>query len=168
MDNTLYTVALSQNWENSTNQGWEFYPKLQNKGMDVCGSYSILGSTSLRYRDLNMTKTWTNLPAHQGISLQFYFFQIDDYDGITNSNNLYTVYFKINGQQIPYTVSSLGYNVCGNSSYDSIHKLVLNDPTHSSQTLTFGVHGNRVKFGISNLLVMLTNCPTCAGNSVTY
>jgi hypothetical protein len=84
-----------------------------------------------------MKKIYSNLPTHQGIILHFYFYQIDDFDGVTNNNNYHTVNFKINNQLIPYKVSTNGYDACGNSTFDSIQKYVLADPKHSSSNLTF-------------------------------
>ncbi len=77
-----------------------------------------------------MKKTFNNLPTHQGVSLQFYLFQIDDFDGVANGENFHSVNFKLGNQNFPYTPSKLGYNICGNSSFDSIKKMVLNDPNH--------------------------------------
>lgn len=45
VNSNLYTVMLSQNWFNITDNAWKFYPKLQNQGIDKCGPYSLVGST---------------------------------------------------------------------------------------------------------------------------
>lgn len=113
-----------------------------------------------------MKKNFTKLPTHNGATIQFYFYQIDDYNA--DPANPYTVYFKINDKVIPYNISPTGYNICGNSSYDSLQKLTISDPTHNNENLIFEVHGNRVKFGVSDMLVMLKNCADCASNTVTY
>jgi hypothetical protein len=115
-----------------------------------------------------MKKTFTNIPDHQGATIQLYFYQIDDYNAGSDPNNAYIVSFKINNKTIPYNISRSGYDVCGNSSYDSIVKLSLSDSTHNSNSLTFEVYGNRVKFGISNMLLLLSKCANCINNIVTY
>lgn len=105
-----------------------------------------------------MSKNFTNLPSHIGTYLHFYFYQIDDFDGVTNSSNFDVVYFRLNGNTIPYNVSRVGYDICGNSTYDSVNKIILSSPTHSESTLNFEVHGTGTKFGISNILIFLSNC----------
>lgn len=83
------------------------------------------------------------------------FYQIDDYD---LDGGPHRVYFKINGREVPYVPSNYGYDICGNSSYDSIRKIILNDTSHTNETLTFEIHGNKTKFAISNMLLFLFNC----------
>lgn len=81
-----------------------------------------------------MGRNFGPLPTHQGVSLQFMFYQIDDYD---LAGGPHRVYFKINGREVPYVPSNYGYDICGNSSYDSIRKIILNDTSHTNETLTF-------------------------------
>jgi hypothetical protein len=110
-----------------------------------------------------MSKSFTNLPNHQGVYLHFFFYQIDDYDGISNTNNFNSLSFSLNGINIPYNISRYGYDMCGNSSYDSVSKIILNDPSHSANSLNFQVNGVGTKFGISNMLLFLSNCKECSG-----
>lgn len=166
-ENNLYTVGLSQQWENLTNQGWQLYPRLQSRGIDFCGQYSILGSTQLLYRSLSIKRIFSKLPPHQGITIHIFFYQIDDYDGIFNNKSPYSVSFLLDELVILYTPSSSGYDICGNSTYDSIQKLVLTHPTHQGDSLMFEIRGNNNKFGISNLLLFLQNCD-CKDNGVGY
>jgi hypothetical protein len=142
---------------------WSFYPKLQDKGLDTCGSYSILGSTTIQYRTLTITKNFDNLPSHTGVILHLFFYQIDDFNPATANNSYDTAYFKLNNLEIPYNTSNIGYNICGNDTYDSITKIILTDDFHTSSTLTFQIDGNGIKFGISNILLFLQNCLTCQG-----
>jgi hypothetical protein len=130
-NNNLYTVSLSQQ-SGFIDNSWQFYPKLQNKGRDLCGTHEILGSTSIQYRSLKITRNFTNLPPHEGIIIHLFFYQIDDFDGITNDNTYDIVNFKLNNVDIPYNISKFGYNLCGNSSYDSINKVILTYGSHSS------------------------------------
>lgn len=100
-----------------------------------------------------MSRFFERLPAHQGVYLHFYLYQIDNYDAA----NLKSLQFKLDNQEIPYNLSTNGYDICGNSSYDSIQKVTLFSPTHRAENLNFSIVGNS-KFGISNLLVFLANC----------
>lgn len=102
-----------------------------------------------------MRKLFTDLPPHQGAYIHMYYYQIDDYD---TARSLHTTAFKLNNKNIPYNISNIGYNICGNSSFDSINKIVLHDPTHTDRTMTLEINANRTKFGISNMLLFLTNC----------
>jgi hypothetical protein len=76
---------------------WTVYPKLPSKGLDSCGSDAILGSSSIKYKSLWMTRNFNNLPAHTGVKLYMHFYQIDDYPD--NGN----VYFILNGKRTNYT-----------------------------------------------------------------
>ena len=121
----------------------------------------MLGSSTLQYRTLTTTRTIKDLPPHKGVILYFFFYQIDDYDGIDNNKTDFTATFKINGKEYPYEVSKSGFQICGNSSFDSKKKIVLHDPDHGADNLKFEVVGNRVKFGINSFLVFLENCGDC-------
>lgn len=83
-----------------------------------------------------MKKVFANLPNHQGVSVHLFFYQIDDYDGPINGKNSHSVFFKLGNSVIPYVPSTVGTNICGNGSFDSIQKLVLNDAIHQGDTLT--------------------------------
>lgn len=97
-ENTVYTAEISPYTNTITNNNWVFYPKLQDRGQTKCNNQQILGSTTLQYRNLTATRTIRDLPPHNGLIIYFMFYQIDDYDGINNDKNDYTVSFKINGK----------------------------------------------------------------------
>lgn len=100
-----------------------------------------------------MNRTYTNLPAHNGIALFFDFYQIDDYP--TNDGS---VYFVLDSKVIPYTTSNLKTNICGNSSADAIVPTYLQDLTHTDSSLQFEVHFNSMgKIGINNVILFLLN-----------
>lgn len=116
-------------------------------------------------------RDFRGLPTHTGLGLQFLFYQIDDYDhgsGIGQEDNYHGVYFRVNGRNVPYTATRNGFNLCGNDTYDAVSKIIINDTAHSNETLTFEVHANGTKFGISNMLLFLYNCVDCASNSISY
>lgn len=111
----MYTMEIFSDQKEIINNQWTFYPKLQTKGKATCGHDTILGSTEIKYRSLTMSRKFTNLPTHRGVSLHFYFYQIDDFDeGLEGENNFHRVYFKIGGKIIPYTVSQIKKQLCGN------------------------------------------------------
>ena len=96
------------------------------------------------------------MPTHRGVSIHFHFYQIDDYDDFEDQvSNLHQVYFMLGGQKFPYTVSKNRKQICGNSTLDSVDKVILSLPGHTASTLKLEVHGNRTKFGINNVLVFL-------------
>jgi hypothetical protein len=72
------------------------YPRLPSKGLDSCGNDAILGSSSIKYKSLWMTRNFKNLPAHTGVKIYFHFYQIDDYSSGS-------VYFMFNGKRTNYT-----------------------------------------------------------------
>jgi hypothetical protein len=162
IEKSLYNIEIFPKLPTIVNNQWKFYPKLQDDGETTCGNDTILGSTEIVYRSLWMKRTFTSLPKHRGAKVHFHFYQIDDYDDPFN-----TVYFLINGKKQEYEIASNKRQICGNSSLDAIQKVILEDPTHQSDTLTIEVHGNRTKFGINNVLLFLKSCTDCS-NSVTY
>lgn len=111
-----------------------------------------------------MSRKFQNLPPHQGVYLHFYLYRIDNYD----VGSIQNLQFKLDDKEIPYNQSTNGYEICGNSSSDSIQKVTLYDPTHNAGNLNFQIIGNNTKFGISNLLVFLTNCDECKNYGISY
>ena len=96
-DNTLYTTAISPYVESKTTDKWTFYPKIQNPTKEKCGEQFILGSSKLVYRTLSASRTFKDLPAHRGAIIHFFFYQIDDYDGVHDNLSDYTVTFRVDG-----------------------------------------------------------------------
>lgn len=115
-----------------------------------------------------MERKFGGLPSHRGVSVHFILYEIDEYDDFENSaNNLYGVYFKLNSKVYPHTPSKIRKQICGNNSLDGITKVILNDDAHTGSSLTIGVHANRTKIGINNVLVFLKQCSDCS-NTVSY
>jgi hypothetical protein len=141
------------NIKTTTQNTWTLYPNLPNFGIDSCNNATILGTSSLKFKFLSMNRTYTNLPAHNGIALFFNFYQIDDY-----APNNSSVYFILNSKYIPYNSSNLKMNICGNSSADVIVPTYLQDLTHTDSILKFEIHFNSMgKIGINNVILFLLN-----------
>ena len=86
-ENSIYDAEISPYTDIVLDNSWTFYPKLQSQKLDICGDSYILGSSRLQYRNLTMKRELKNLPPHKGVILYFFFYQIDDYDGINNNKS---------------------------------------------------------------------------------
>jgi hypothetical protein len=69
----LSTIPLS-----SQAISFKYYPNLQKKGIDMCGSEEIIGTSSIKSKFLKMSRQYTNLNTHTGVILYFTLYQIDD------------------------------------------------------------------------------------------
>jgi hypothetical protein len=146
---SLFTTDIFDNIAINGNQ-WNFYPNLQNKGIDYCGDYKILGSSANKFNFLNVTKRITGIPAHTGIVILFNFFQIDDY--VRDDS----VRFRFGSNQTIYQPSNLKMNLCGNKTADAIVPMYLQDTLHTGSTLDFEIQFTRMtKFGINNFMLYL-------------
>ena len=102
----LYRILISPKVKTVSLDNYTFYPKIQTKGVDSCNGENIMGSSEIKYRNLVMTKSFSNIPQHQGVIIHFRFYQIDDYAGVRgNDNSTATVYFKLNGKVHQYAPS---------------------------------------------------------------
>lgn len=134
---------------------WELHPRLPNNGLDQCGSYPILGSSQIRYKNLFMQRIFSNLPSHTGVRVFFHFYQIDD---IAPGS----VRFILNGNEIPYTPILQRRQICGNNTPDGISSIYLEDLTHEEGTVNLTITAEHFsKIGVNDLLLFLLNCPSC-------
>lgn len=81
--------------------------------------------------------------------LLFYFYQIDDLAPGS-------IHFTLDSEDIPYKLSPLRMNLCGNASADAKVPIRLVREVHTKSTLDFRVMVNSMgKFGISNVMLYL-------------
>jgi len=137
---------------------WVNYPNLQNRGIDSCGSSEIIGSSTIQYKFLTMSRSFTNLPKHTGVAVYFTFWQIDDnyFPGDNLAFVLSGVRYTVNNITNISALSNLKMDLCGNSSLDSRFVVQLNDNAHTASDLNFSVHLSSMgKIGISNFQLYL-------------
>lgn len=92
----LFSSDIFENIPSSLHAPWKIYPRLQNNGIDSCNGKTILGSSSIKFKFLSMSRSFKNLPAHTGIIIFMHFYQIDDYAKDES------VYFKLDDKKIIY------------------------------------------------------------------
>ena len=127
----LYNADIVNDVNSSLQAPWTIYPRLQNNGIDSCANRIILGSSTIKFKFLSMSRNFSNLPGHTGVVILMHFYQIDDYA------NDESVYFMVDSQRIVYNVSNIKMELCGNQSADAIVPLRLDVPDHSASTLNF-------------------------------
>lgn len=84
-------------------------------------------------------------------------YQIDNYD-----NSTLTLVF--NGVPLNYEPVSYGSNICGNSSYDAVVKVLYTVPHNSNSFNLKVILNGRAKVGINNLVIFLQGCTSCAND----
>lgn len=75
----LYDAQIFKDVKTSLEGSWNIYPNLQQFGIDSCANRTILGSSTIKFKFLTMSRNYTNLPTHSGVVILMHFYQIDDY-----------------------------------------------------------------------------------------
>lgn len=121
---------------------WTFYPNLQNRGIAQCGNVEFIGSSTVQFNFLTMSRQFTSLPAHTGVVLYFTLYQIDG--NYLNSSSLFFTFnnqrYDINNIPNITQLNNLRNNLCGNSILDSQFVVQLQDNSHTADTLDFVVN----------------------------